>query len=1024
MKILKLNFSNLNSLKGKFSIDFESPALANAGLFAITGPTGAGKSTILDAITLALYSYTSRLQEITKTTIEDKKGIITRGTKEAYAEITFLSNGEKYLSQWSAGLTKNETLRSIILKVSIEVNGDFVPITDKLKESRAKIIEIIGLTQEQFTQAIVLSQGKFDEFLKAKDADRYKLLEIITGTGFFREIGKLAFQRFNLIKEDIKNLNGKMGMISVMSEDELNLFQEEQQHLQKIQTELNELLLTLESKKHTKEKIILLEKEALILEVEQQVLSKNELELTSSKEKISAHEKTESIMPTWNESLVLEKEMSAEKKKKDDANNAIALLHKQCDGILQQFKIESGKETDADNFETSLENFYDNVSAIDVELTKIESAINERKTALNGAVSSFPEKFKNDIKPIAKEIDNLNQYLLKKQQEMMATPLPFGINMEDPELAIKIQQQRVLNLIDCSTFFSDHQKKQKEKFEEGETHKKQAAALISVEKELDELNKKIEKENTKLETLKQAVDANNAVMSMEIQRQSLVEGSACPCCGSLHHPFTKDLPQLNNAIEKEYNIYKATVNTLKEEFKTKTREQDRLEIHLQNIEKNILQFNQAAEETKTRLVNKLNLLGLPALTEKQAIDSAVLEAEENKRLIGLHREWQFVEPRIVSFINDLKNYLAITENFNTKKSERDDLYKGASVGAMRNELSNSWIKITTTIQSQKDVVKTADTNIIRLHNEINTVNADLTVSIAQAGFEHVDAFKNAMMDAATVQQIRKSIAEFNEKKSVHSGKKDQTSKNLEIEKEKDDETISLEILKEEITEKKEIQHKNILRQGEIKKAIDVDAENKSKHSSILVEIEQKKKEESLYSILNFYIGDATGNTFNNIVQRITMKHLFDLANLRLETLMDRYQLELGKDADEDSIWVIDTYMGDEWRTIDSVSGGERFVISLALALALSDMASQNVRIDSMFIDEGFGSLSPDDLYNAINMLERMQVEGDKLVGIISHVESLKERIGTQIVVEKLQNGESTISLKYNDETNTLKLVSA
>ncbi len=1024
MKILKLNFSNLNSLKGKFSIDFESPALANAGLFAITGPTGAGKSTILDAITLALYSYTSRLQEITKTTIEDKKGIITRGTKEAYAEITFLSNGEKYLSQWSAGLTKNETLRSIMLKVSIEKNGEFVPITDKLKESRAKIIEIIGLTQEQFTQAIVLSQGKFDEFLKARDADRYKLLEIITGTGFFREIGKLAFQRFNLIKEDIKNLNGKMGMISVMSEDELNLFQKEQQYLQKIQAELNELMLTLESKKHTKEKIILLEKDTMILEVEQQELIKKELELSSSKQKLSAHERTESIMPTWNEGLVLEKEISAEKKKKDDASNAVALLNKQCDGILQLFKIESGEETDAKNFETSLENFYNKVSAIDIELTKIEAGIDAGKTTLNGALSNFPEPFKKDIKPIAKEIEKLNQYLHKKQEEMMSTPLPVGINMEDPELAIKIQQQRILNLIDCATSFSDNLKKEKEKFEEGETHKKQGAALASVEKELDELNNKIEKENSKLETLKQAVDANNAVMSMEIQRQSLVEGSACPCCGSLQHPFTKDLPQLNNAIEKEYNIYKTAVNKLNEEFKTKTREEDRLEIHLQNIEKNILQFSQAAEETKINLIKKLDKLGLPASTEKEAIDSAVLEAEENKNLIGMHRDWQFVEPRIVAFIDDLKNYLALTENLNAKKSERDSLYKGASIGKMRNELSNSWIKTITTIQSQKDALKAADTNINRLHNEINSVNADLTVSIAQAGFEHVDAFKNAMMDSANVQQIRKSITEFNEKKSVHAGKKDQTSKNLEIEKEKDDAAVSLEIVKEEITEKKEIQHKNILRQGEIKKALDVDAENKSRHSNILLEIEQKKKEESLYSILNFYIGDATGNTFNNIVQRITMKHLFGLANLRLETLMDRYQLELGKEADEDSIWVIDTYMGDEWRTIDSVSGGERFVISLALALALSDMASQNVRIDSMFIDEGFGSLSPDDLYNAINMLERMQVEGDKLVGIISHVESLKERIGTQIVVEKLQNGESTISLKYNDETKTLKLISA
>jgi exonuclease SbcC len=1023
MKILKLNFSNLNSLKGKYSIDFESPALANAGLFAITGPTGAGKSTILDAITLALYSYTSRLEEITKTTIEDKKGIITRGTKEAYAEIIFMSNGEKYLSQWSAGLTKNETLRQIMLKVSVEKNGEFIPIADKLKDSRAKIIEIIGLTQEQFTQAIVLSQGKFDEFLKAKDADRYKLLEIITGTGFFREIGKLAFQRFNSIKENIKNLNGRIGMISVMEEDELKSIQEEQQTLQQKQAELNGLIVALETKKQTKDKIIQLEKDAMMLEAEQHELIKKELELTSSKEKLNAHERTESLIPRWNEWHALEKEMLAEEKKTNAANDSISVLHQQRDGVIQQFKIESGETATVENFKRALDDFHDKIATIDVELTRIEADISAKKNALNGAVSSFPDIFKNDIKPIAKEIDKLNEYLFKKQQEMMAMPLPVGINMEDPEMAIKIQQQRIINLIECSNCFVDHQKKEKERVEETETHKKQEAALVSVEKELDELNTKIEKESTALETLKQAVDANNAVMSMEIQRQALVEGSACPCCGSLQHPYTKDLPQLNNVIENEYNNYKTSVNKLKEEFKTKSREQDRLEIQLQNIEKNILQFSQGALETRTKLINKLDVLGLPSSTEKTAIDLAISEAEENKSLIGIHREWQFVEPRIVSFMLDLENYLAITENLNTKKSERDSMYKGTSIGAMRNELNTSWTRIDSTIQSQQVALMAADSNIVRLQSEINSVHADLAVSITHAGFQHFEAFKDAMMDALSVQQIRKSIAEFNEKRSTHAGKKDQTSKSLHAEKEKDDATVSLEKLNEEITEKKDLQHENILRQGEIKKAIDVDAENKSRHSIILQEIEQKKKEESLYSILNYYIGDATGNTFNNIVQRITMKHLFGLANNRLETLMDRYQLELGKDDDEDSIWVIDTYMGDEWRTIDSVSGGERFVISLALALALSDMASQNVRIDSMFIDEGFGSLSPDDLYNAINMLEKMQVEGDKLVGIISHVESLKERIGTQIIVEKLQNGESTISLKYNDETTTLKIIS-
>jgi exonuclease SbcC len=146
-----------------------------------------------------------------------------------------------------------------------------------------------------------------------------------------------------------------------------------------------------------------------------------------------------------------------------------------------------------------------------------------------------------------------------------------------------------------------------------------------------------------------------------------------------------------------------------------------------------------------------------------------------------------------------------------------------------------------------------------------------------------------------------------------------------------------------------------------------------------------------------------------------------MTNKRLLTLMDRYQIDLGSEKNEDEIWVIDTYMGDERRVIDSVAGGERFVISLAMALSLSDLASNNVKIDSMFIDEGFGSLSPDALDNAITMLERMQVESEKTIGIISHVESLKERISTQIQVKKLQNGESELYLKDNDKILSLSV---
>jgi exonuclease SbcC len=148
-----------------------------------------------------------------------------------------------------------------------------------------------------------------------------------------------------------------------------------------------------------------------------------------------------------------------------------------------------------------------------------------------------------------------------------------------------------------------------------------------------------------------------------------------------------------------------------------------------------------------------------------------------------------------------------------------------------------------------------------------------------------------------------------------------------------------------------------------------------------------------------------------------MVYLFELANERLKGsgnsrgLMDRYQLAFGGSETPDQIWVIDTHLGNTKRTADAISGGERFVISLALALALSDLASENVLIETMFIDEGFGSLSSEDLDNAITTLERLQVEGGKMVGLISHVDSLKERISTQIQVKKSQNGLSSLSLK-------------
>jgi exonuclease SbcC len=381
-----------------------------------------------------------------------------------------------------------------------------------------------------------------------------------------------------------------------------------------------------------------------------------------------------------------------------------------------------------------------------------------------------------------------------------------------------------------------------------------------------------------------------------------------------------------------------------------------------------------------------------------------------------------VEASLIQFIEDMEIFQQKQLDMNNLKKERTDMFADIAISVFRDKLMQNWTRIETSLSAQQKIFEKASLAMAQLQEALKKEDLSFDASMVKNGFADRASFMQAMADADTIQSTKKLIDDFKKRKDQHAGKLMQANNDLLSKQAVDDVSSTLEAMLSAEKELKELLDKNLIEQGQIQNSLETDGINKQQHQDMLRQLELVEKEEKLYNILNNYIGDANGNKFNNIVQRITMRHLFDLANIRMESLMDRYQLALGSSGDEDSIWVVDTHMGDEWRTIDSVSGGERFVISLALALALSDMASQNVRIDSMFIDEGFGTLSPDDLYNAIAMLERMQVEGDKLVGIISHVESLKERIGTQILVEKLQNGESTLYLKCNEQQRSLKII--
>jgi len=209
----------------------------------------------------------------------------------------------------------------------------------------------------------------------------------------------------------------------------------------------------------------------------------------------------------------------------------------------------------------------------------------------------------------------------------------------------------------------------------------------------------------------------------------------------------------------------------------------------------------------------------------------------------------------------------------------------------------------------------------------------------------------------------------------------------------------------ELEEKTAVLNREI---GRIEEVLKKDEESRTQSVALMELILKQRNEHEKWKNLNGLIGSADGNKFSRFAQGLTLTRLTELANVHLQKLSDRYRIEKSVEKDLE-LQIIDAYQADIARSMATLSGGESFLVSLSLALGLSELAGRKTRIDSLFIDEGFGTLDADTLDIAMTALENLRENG-KSIGIISHVEALKERIGTQIVVSKKEAGSSKIKL--------------
>ena len=218
MKIKKIEFCNINSLAGEWTVDFEAPDFASSGMFCISGPTGSGKTSILDAICLGLYGKTPRLGPIKG----DSNEVMTYGTKTCYAKVTFESRDGVFSARWEQHRApRTNKLQKYLWMLINETTGTVETSFSNQAEIEKLMTRVIGLDFGQFTKSMMLAQGEFNKFLKCNENERAAILEKLTGDGIYRKIAVAVHDLYEQADDAVKDVENKMGSVTLLSEEAL-----------------------------------------------------------------------------------------------------------------------------------------------------------------------------------------------------------------------------------------------------------------------------------------------------------------------------------------------------------------------------------------------------------------------------------------------------------------------------------------------------------------------------------------------------------------------------------------------------------------------------------------------------------------------------------------------------------------------------------------------------------------------------------------------------------------------------------
>lgn len=294
-------------------------------------------------------------------------------------------------------------------------------------------------------------------------------------------------------------------------------------------------------------------------------------------------------------------------------------------------------------------------------------------------------------------------------------------------------------------------------------------------------------------------------------------------------------------------------------------------------------------------------------------------------------------------------------------------------------------------------LKTAEQRSAEAEKNLLSAKTEWTDALKKEKFESEEDWRRARLDSEAINALHKEITDYKAQSRSAADRFSEADKKLEEKESQKLTDKSLEVLEAEKREASAEKEKLLEQKGELQKELKTDEEARIERAGIEDELKKLKHQVAVWDRLNTLVGSSSGDKYRRYVQSLVLLTLLKNANVELTKLHSRYRLAKG--GGDMEIKVIDSDLADQERPTDNLSGGETFIVSLALALGLAQMASNNVRIDSLFLDEGFGTLDDDSLEKALNALSSLNAQG-KTVGLISHVDQIKERIPSKIVVKR------------------------